>query len=207
MRKNILAAFFILITSSFVMAQTEAPPGVGTPAGAGDTSLADNDIKLRSVELDRIKREAEKSATLRREDGKELNFSIVKDDFEGIQTEHNSIIEAYTKGSEINYPQISKSSNKITEMAVRLRGNVFFKEETAKTDEPTQDEENSYSGKSVRDLIVELDNAIGEVVSNPMWQKLAVVDVEVSKTVEASLVKVIDASGALWLASNKMITK
>jgi hypothetical protein len=40
-----------------------------------------------------------------------------------------------------------------------------------------------------------------------MWQKLAVVDPEVSKVVEASLVKVINASGALWVESTKKTSK
>lgn len=205
MRKTLITAFFMIMASAFVMAQTEAPTGAGAPPGGGDKNLSENDIKLRSVELDRIKREAEKTATLRREDGKELNFSIVKDDFEGIQKEQMSIIEAYTRGEEINYPQISKSSNTITEMAVRLRANVFFAEPSAATVEAKQEGENPYSGKSVRDLIIALDNAIGEVVESPMWQKLAVVDSEMAKTVEASLIDVINASNALWAESNKLI--
>ncbi|NNE66765.1 MAG: hypothetical protein HKN33_09365 [Pyrinomonadaceae bacterium] len=184
------------------IAQTSGEP----PTVADNATPADNNIKLRSVELERIKREAEKNAVLRRDNGKELKFSIVKEDFEGIQKEQSKIVEAYVKNKEIDYKQIKESSNKISEMAVRLRANVFApdaQENDAKDDSP---EVNPFFGKSVRDLIIALDGAIGEVVTSPMWQKLKVVDPKVAVPVEASLVKVIDISGALWLASNKKLS-
>ena len=87
--------------------------------------MSDNNIKLRSVELERIKREAEKTATVRREDGVELNFSIIKNDFEGIQKEQADIIAGYQSGSEIDYKKINNSSGKMTEMAIRLKANLF----------------------------------------------------------------------------------
>lgn len=204
MNKLILFALTVLVTGAYSIVSAQDPPTVSPPAVGDNASPIDNSIKLRSVELERVKRDAEKKATLRRDDGKELKFSIVKDDFEGIQKEQMLIIEAYTKSKEINYKQISKSSNKITEMAVRLRANVFIAEDDWQTDEGTQDDGNPYIGIGLRNLIIDLDNAIGGVVSSPMWQKLAVVDPEVSATVEANLVKVIKASGALWLESNKM---
>ncbi len=204
MKYFLLSASCIFVTGLFIAvnAQTVEPPPV-----ADNATPIDNTIKMRSVELERVKMEAEKSATLRREDGKELKFSLVKNDFEGIQKEQMLIIEAYTMGKEINYPQISKSSDKITEMAIRLRGNVFFTKTKVTKDEASKDPENPYAGKSVRDLIIALDNAIGEVVENPMWQKLAVVDPDTSKSVDESLVKVINASSALWIESRKFISK
>ena len=167
----------------------------------------DNNIKLRSVELERIKREAEKNAVIRRDNGKELKFSVVKEDFEGIQKQQSMIVDAYIKSKEIDYKQINKSSNKISEMAVRLRANVFTPDDSEKESKDESAVKNPYVGKSVRDLIIALDGAIGEVVTSPMWQKLKVVDPKVTAPVEASLVKVIDISGALWLASNKMRNK
>lgn len=204
MKKLLLAVIFVFVSGSYslVAGQQVEPPSVADNA----TPRSDN-IKLRSVELDRIKMEAEKTATLRRENGTELKFSIIKEDFEGMQTEQTAIIAAYTQGASIDYKTISKSSNKITEMAVRLRANVFSPESGGTTEKTDQDEKNPYIGKSVRDLIIELDNAIGDVVSSPMWQKLQVVDPEVSKSVEANVVRVINASNALWIESDKMKKK
>lgn len=203
-KKTTLLAAAILIAGSAIAVLGQDAPTVSTPSIADNASPLDNGIKMRSVELERIKREAEKTATIRRENGKELNFSLIKDDFEGIQKEQLEIVNVYTTSDPINYHNISKHANKITEMAVRLRGNVFEpKAEDTVAEDAQKKESNPFIGKSVRDLIVALDNAIGEVVTHPMWQKLAVIDPEASKSVEASLVKVIDASSALWLESTK----
>jgi hypothetical protein len=213
-RANTLVAIILFAGSlSAVMAQDA--PTVSTPSISDNASPLDNNIKMRSVELERVKRDAEKTAVLRRDNGKELNFSLIKGDFEGIQQSHADLINAYTMGDTINYKTIAASANKITEMAVRLRGNVF---EPKAEDEPgaaadmanegtADSKSNPYLGKTVRDLIVELDNAIGEVVTNPMWQKLAVIDPEVSRVVEARLVKVIETSNALWIESTKKTSK
>ena len=197
----------ILFTGCLYGVVAQEPPPPTTPSIADNASPFDNSIKMRSVELERIKREAEKTATLRRDNGTELKFSLIKEDFEGIQKEQMSIVEAYMNSESIDYKAISKSSNKITEMAVRLRANVFISEQSAIADNVLSEEVNPFVGKSVRDLIVVLDNAIGEVVLSPMWQKLKVVDADVSNAVEASLVNVINASSALWGESDKMKTK
>lgn len=200
MKRILLIAIFIFITGSYSLVSGQVDP----PSIADNATPVNNDIKLRSVELERIKMEAERTATLRRENGTELKFSLIKEDFEGIQTEQMRIITAYTGGSAIDYGKISKSANKITEMAVRLRANVFSPAGGEDAIDGQAEEENPYLGKSVRDLIIELDKAIGEVVTNPMWQQLRVVDPEVSKTVEASLVNVINASNALWIEASEM---
>jgi hypothetical protein len=207
MKKTILLALTVFVIGSFTLVSAQEPTTGAPPSVADNASPADNNIKLRSVELERVRMDAEKTATLRRENGTELKFSIIKEDFEGIQKAQMGIINAYTKGKSVDYKTISESSDRITEMAVRLRANVFKPEVDGKTDEAETKVANPFSGKSVRDLIVALDNAIGDVVSSPMWQKLAVVDPEVSKVVEASLVKVINASGALWVESTKKTSK
>lgn len=202
-KKTNALAIAIVIAGCFSGLQAQEAPTVSTPAVPDNARPLSDNIKLRSVELERIKRDAEKKATLRREDGKELKFALIKEDFEGIQKEQMSIVHVYTTTDPIDYKAIKESSNKITEMAVRLRANVFAPKEEESGDPSTENEENPYTGKSVRDLIVELDNAIGAVVTSPMWQKLAVVDPETSLVVEGSLAKVIMASSALWIEASK----
>jgi hypothetical protein len=209
MRKIILATFLIFIASSFVLAQTGTPVDAGTPAGAGDSNLSDNNIKLRSVELERIKREAEKTATVRREDGVELNFSIIKNDFEGIQKEQADIIAGYQSSSEIDYKKIHNSSGKMTEMAIRLKANLFQSAEDKKVSDKDSEEDKASdtNKKSIRNLIIDLDNAIGDLVTNTMFQNLSVIDPELSKKAQSDLDNIIKLSGELWLESNKMKSK
>lgn len=209
MKKIILATFLMLIASAIVFAQTAAPIDAGTPAGAGDSNLADNDIKLRAVELERIKREAEKTATLRRDDGAELNFSIIKNDFEGIQKEQANVIAGYQASAEIDYDKINESAGKMTEMAIRLKANLFQSDEDKKDSgkKIEKDQAADTKTKSVRSLIIDLDNAIGDLVTNKMFQNLKTIDSELSAKAETDLDKIIKLSGELWLESNKMKSK
>ncbi|HUF04607.1 MAG TPA: hypothetical protein VMM38_10580 [Aridibacter sp.] len=207
MNKGAILIAAILLAGAFFSVPAQGPPEPNTPTVGDNATPSDTNIKMRSVELERVKRDAEKRAVLRQEDGKELNFAVIKEDFEGIQKEHLSIVEAYTVPKEIDYVSISKSADKITEMAIRLKANVFEPGGESGDGEGRGQTENQFVGKSVRDLIVALDNAIGDVVANPMWQKLAVIDPEASEKVRNSLDDVIMASGALWIEAGKMRSK
>lgn len=210
MKKTILAIFLVFIASSFVMAQT-APTDAGTPAGAGDKNMQNNDIKMRSVELDRIKRDADKIALVRREDGIEFNFSIIKNDFEGIQKEQDEIIKAYQQGDKINFAKINESAGKMTEMAIRLKANLFPPNANEKKSNKVKDSQETRSTdkdvKSVRNLIVDLDNMIGSFVTNMMFQNLQIIDPELSRKAGSDLDKIITSSGDLWLESKKIKSK
>jgi hypothetical protein len=207
MKKALILAVVVLAAGSLSAVTAQDAPTVSTPSIADNASPLDNSIKMRSVELERVKREAEKTATIRRDNGKELNFSLIKDDFEGIQMAQMEIVKIYSTSEVIDYKAIASHADKITEMATRLRGNVFESAEKPSDASAARDEKNPYAGKSIRDLIVALDNAIGDVVTAPMWQKLAVIDPESSKVVEENLVKVIEASSALWIESKKKTSK
>jgi len=206
-KKGSLLTIIFIIAGTLVSVSAQEAPTVSQPAVADNAQPFEDGIRMRSVELERIKRDAEKTAVLRRENGKELKFSLIKEDFEGIQMKQMSIVEAYTMKDTIDYKTISKSADDITEMAVRLRANVFEPKEKKESAKPEATEENPYVGKSVRDIIVSLDNAIGEVVTSPMWQNLAVIDPELTVKVEGSIVKVIQASTALWIEASKMNSK
>lgn len=212
MKKSILATLLILITSTFVFTQTAAPTDVGTPAGAGDSNLQNNDVKLRAVELDRIRREANKNAVVRRDDGVELNFSMLKNDFEGIQLEQAKIIKAYQSGDKIDYKSMNGAAAKITEMTIRLKANLFSSNvdpQDSKYDSKDSEVTQSTDAKkkSVRNMIVDLDNAIGELIINTMFQNLKVVNPVLSRKAEKDLDDIIRFSGDLWLESNKMKAK
>lgn len=206
MKKILLTTTLIFISAAFssVFAQQVAPPG------AGDTSLQDNSVKMRSVELDRIKKEANKEATVRREDGVELNFGIIKNDFEGIQKAQDKIVAGYQASKGIDYKQINKSAAEMTEMAIRLKANLFrTNADAAKADKEEEKVKPEIAGKpemekkSIRDLIINLDNAIGSFVSNTMFANLKTVDLELNEKAQTDLDEIIKLSNALWLESKK----
>lgn len=201
--KTVLVIVILAAGSLFAVSAQDAPT-VSTPAVPDNAQPLSDNIKLRSVELERIKRDAEEKAVLRQENGKVLSFSEIKDDFEGMQKQTDLIVGIYQSPGAIDYKSIGKEANEITAMAIRLRGNVFMPDEEEAKKDRSVVEENPYVGKGARDLIIELYNSVGDVVQEPMWQNLQVIDPEASRRTEGNLVKVIQASNALWIATTRM---
>ncbi len=206
----LIALIFSAAIWSGVFAQSNTPP----PA-TGDVDLRDTDVKRRSVEMERIERDAKKgdrktsqANKKAAEDRLAAKFGEIKIDYEQMQLSQDAIVKAYQTGSKIDYAQISKSAQEINKSAARLNSNLFPAEEKdgKKKEEKKKDKSEKQSGqaKSVRDLIVDLDNAIGVFVKSPIFQNLRVVDAEVSKKAERELEKIIELSALLTDEARKM---
>ena len=120
MKKIILSIFVVFTTALFssVFAQRVAPPG------SSDKDLRDNNIRTRSNELERIKRDADKPKTA--ESSTPMNSEIdakypeIKEDYEAIQLSQDAIIKAYSTGEKIDYKQIEAMAEAINKSAKRL---------------------------------------------------------------------------------------
>ncbi|HEX8734598.1 MAG TPA: hypothetical protein VF721_04695 [Pyrinomonadaceae bacterium] len=204
-----VAFLFAFTLSANVRAQVTPPPG------AGDKDLRDTNIKGRSNELERIDREARKDGknskkTEAEEDRLAAKFSEIKEDFETIQTAQAAIVSAYTTGEKISYAQIAQSAAEVNKKAARLKANLFapLKDEKSKEKKSGKKEEKPLSeekpiSKDIRELIVDLDNAVGAVVSSPMFQNLRVIDPKVAEKTKSDLETVIKLSDALKIEAEK----
>jgi len=209
MKKVVLSVLFILAASVFsnVVGQA-APPGVGTPAGAGDKNLGDNAIKTRSVEMERMKKEARQAeAASFAPVNKDIvaRFPQIKEDFEGIQIFQTTIVTAYTTGKAIDYVLIGVSAEGMNKKAKRLDSNLFAassdKEgEKAKANEGPQKTEKT---RTVRELIIDLDKAIGEFVSSPIFGNIRVIEPEVAIKTREDLIRIMQLSDSLNAEAKK----
>ncbi len=199
MKKIILSVFLILAASIF-----STVFGQLAPAGAGDKTLADNDIKLRSVELDRVKRDADKSnassfAPINAEI--KAKFPQIKEDFESVQILQAAIIKAYTTGKTIDYGLIQTSAEAINKKAKRLDANLFSSKLEKKDDKSKEKVEKQ---KSIKELIIGLDNAIGGFISSKIFGNINVIDPEAAIKTRTDLVNILDLSDKLSKETNKM---
>jgi len=209
MKKVVLSVLFILAASVFsnVLGQA-APPGVGTPAGAGDKNLGDNAIKTRSVEMERMKKEARQAeAASFAPVSKDIvaRFPQIKEDFEGIQIFQTTIVNAYTTGKAIDYVLIGVSAEGMNKKAKRLDSNLFAassdKEgEKAKANKDLQKTEKT---RTVRELIIDLDKAIGEFVSSPIFGNIRVIEPEVAIKTREDLIRIMQLSDSLYSEAKK----
>ncbi len=201
MKKNILICFVIFTAAVFsnVTAQQEMP------SGASDKNLGDNNIKMRSVDLERAKRDAEKTnstgANVASVNPKiETKFPQIKEDFEGIQSNQELIVKSYTSGAKVDYKQIKDSADLINKSAKRLDENLF----AVKTEKPKENSKKENKEKSISDLIVDLDNAIGKFAASTMFQNLRLVNPEIAGKTQLDLMKIMQISDLLSKQADKM---
>ncbi|MEP6786871.1 MAG: hypothetical protein ABJB40_00465 [Acidobacteriota bacterium] len=200
----VLLSFFVALAVSNVFGQRE------TPAGAGDKNLAEGDgIKMRSVEMERMKQETRRTeAATFAPINKDIfaRFPQIKEDFEGIQISEAAIITAFTTGKTIDYSLIESSADAINKKAKRLDSNLFAASVEKKAD-PAPDESGKQKiekPKSVRDLIIELDKAIGSFVSSKIFGNIKVIEPEVAINTRTDLLNILKLSEKLSLEAKAL---
>ncbi len=197
MKNFYVLAFGIIITiSSSVFAQQ-----VPTPEPTIEVELRENSIRMRSAELERIKRESAKPKPGKSAQEQEIKFTEIKEDFENIQKLQDGIVRSYTTEKKINYSKISELALGMRNKALRLNANLFG----TKSDEPNVFEDSNNAEKnSVRSLIIELDNAIGLFIGSPIFQNTKIVDRKTSEIAQSNLQRILNLSEALSREADKM---
>lgn len=170
--------FAILLVA--VAAALAAPAQNNAPEVPDNASPRDNNIKMRSVELERVKRESSKDPF---KPGVAVNpkidekFPLIKEDFEGIQIAESAIIKTYTRDQTIDFPLIASSADDINRHAKRLEENLF-KTDPDKVKKAAKNEKKPELPAEIRDVIIALDESIGRLVTSKMFENLRVVDPE-----------------------------
>ena len=117
MKKNGLLVCCVLVFAIDIIAQLPRPaPVIEMDIRSGSS------IKMRSVELERVKRESNKLSV---SDSKEylLKFEEIKEDFENIQKLQSKVVKVYKTGKTVDYKQIGELSAEISKKALRLERN------------------------------------------------------------------------------------
>ncbi|MEK7724023.1 MAG: hypothetical protein AAB336_06730, partial [Acidobacteriota bacterium] len=166
--------------------------GQGTPPAVSDNAnISDNSLKMRSAELEKTKRDETVAAAAKFAPiNKDIvaRFPQIKEDFEGLQMAQAAIITAYTTGKKIDYSLIETSANEILKKAKRLDSNLFSPQTEIIEDDPAKKDEKKQ--KTIRDLIVELDNTIGSFVSSKIFGNIKIIEPEVAIKTRTDLIKI-----------------
>ena len=176
-------------------------PGVPNgSAGKDSRDEYDNGIRLRSIELERIKRESYRAAAAEKvAENRKINYSQIKKDFEMVQKLQNEIVKTYVTGKQINYRRIGELALELNDCAKRLDKNLLLY--TEKTLNKTG--KKNAGSEEVKDLIVILDKLIGKFVANPVFQNLNVIETKNAENAELELQNIIKISELLATQSEK----
>lgn len=186
MSKQIILAFFLLTFS------VAASPAQTKPEQSADNTRDQFfDIKNRSVELERAKREANKSTANTESITK---FPEIKEDFEQIQKINSNIIKLISVETPTNYASVLKFVSEINRRATRLKSNLFPAEPKTKNKQQTADQ-----SPDITTLASELDEAVNNFVHSSIFQNTKLVNSEDSLKAQKDLEAVINFSYALKL--------
>ena len=102
----------------------------------------------------------------------------------------------------IDYNLIATSAESINKKCRRLDSNLFAIQDT-KDDKLTKgaDNEKVSKTKPIRDLIIDLDNAIGSFVSSKIFGNIKVIEPEVAIKTRTDLLSILDLSEKLAIAA------
>jgi len=197
MKNTVWLVFFLLFLVSSISAQFVSPVPVVEAEVRDNTS-----IRMRSIELDRIKREAKKTNSENPGPASVNNFLEIKEDFEKIQKLDSSIITTYKTGKQIQYAKIAAFSSELNQSAARLKENLFSiqNKDQKSLSNDTKTDENKLP-PAVPNLIVELDKTLGDFVNNPIFLDSKKPKIKEKEKAQADLEQVIRLSAALKQAA------
>lgn len=188
-----IVIFFISGFSGSIFAQNV--PGVANGSVAANSrDDYDNGIRIRSIELERIKNESHRSEIAAKSaENRRINYSQIKKDFELVQNLQNEIVKTYVTGKQINYKRIGELASKLNECATRLSVNLALSTEkqTKNTDQKQTEP------KDVSDIIVILDKSIGKFVVNPVFKNLNILETKDAEKAKFDLQNIIYLSDLL----------
>ena len=199
MTKKLLAVMVAFIFGTCLAVRAQLP---NPDAGTVPKSLEADSTRVRSMELERIKRAAAKG-DLPPEAYRRFNFAEIKKDFEQIQLVFDSrIVKTYRSTDPIDYARISDGSEEIMQRASRLKANLF----SEKTKEEKVDSipfDSNRRQEIVKKLIINLNDALKSLVTNPIFRNPGVIDPKDSEKAKTDLDRIVLLSSQLSLAGGK----
>ncbi len=187
MKKFLIAIFLLGASVAATPAQSKADQ---TIANARDEFF---DIKNRSIDMERMKREAYKRTV---SENFTLKFPEIKEDFERIQKINGEILRLTVAKTPTNYSTVLKFVSEVNRRAARLQSNLFPAEpelkKEAKNKQPISDE-----SPDVKTLLAALDESINSFVHSSLFQNINLVNTADSLKAQKDLETIIKVSSRI----------
>lgn len=185
---KLVFAVFLLIIFSAAMTPAQVSPEREVMSGRDQFS----DIKTRSMELERMKRDS-----YRRTGDKDFSqsFPAIKEDFEAIQKINSAIVNLTAAKTAFDFNVVSKMVEQINRRAVRLRSNLFSTEVEIKNTKNKQ--ATVVQPREIKTLLSDLDRYVNRFVHNSIFQNIQVVNSTDSLKAQKDLETLINISNVL----------
>lgn len=152
-----------------------------------------SDIKNRSIEMERMKREANKPTV---EENYTLKFPKIKEDFERMQKINDDLFKLIAAETPLDNSVVSKSVSEINRRAARLRSNLFSTE-TEQKNEAGNKQSSGAESPDLKTQLALLDEFVNKFVHNSIFQNINLVNASDSLKAQKDLETVINISNAI----------
>jgi hypothetical protein len=184
MIKKLLLAIFL-----FAVSAAATPAQINPEKAILNAREQFFDIKNRSIELERMKRDSHKRPVSRDVTRK---FPAIKEDFEQIQKINSDVFKLTSVKTPIDYAVVLKFVSEINRRAIRLKSNLFSAETKMKSKQEIVAEP-----QDIKTLLVDLDKCINSFVHSSIFQNVKLVNSEDSRKAQKDLETVINVSNAI----------
>ena len=182
-----------LLTMIIVLASVVGALAQTADSAAQSAKDKFSDIKNRSNELERMRREAD---TPVKPEGHKIRFPEIKEDFEAIQLNNNEL-QPNAALPNPDCQAISKSAGEIVKHALRLQTNLFAANDKKKSKKKTVQTNENVAPFDLKTRANELEIAIAAFVKSPMFRNIQVVNSEDSQRAQKELENIIKLSAAI----------
>ncbi len=158
------------------------------------------DIKNRSIEMERVKRGANKRTA---SDNSTLKFPEIKEDFEQIQKISSDVFKLTAVKTPTNYAYVLKFVSEINHRAIRLKSNLFSAEPKQKQ-EAKNKQQIVAEQQDIKTLLDALDKSIDNFVHSSIFQNVNIVNSQDSLNAQNDLETVIKISFSIKEKAKKL---
>lgn len=156
------------------------------------------DIKNRSIEMERAKRDAARTP---QSADSTVRFPEIKEDFEEIQKINDEILRLNNGKTALDFAAVSKRAAEINRRAARLKSNLFSAEPKQKKNADPKPP--AAAAPDVKRLLSDLDKAINRFVHSSIFQNIKLVDSRASLDAQNDLEAVIKITSQLKKSAKK----
>lgn len=160
-----------------------------------------SDIKNRSFEMERVKRDANKRIT---SDNSTPKFPMIKEDFEQIQKINSDVLQITDLEKPINYALILKFVSEINQRAVRLKSNLFLAEQKHKKKAKNK-QQIVIETQNLKTFLSDLDKSIKNFANSSIFQNINLVNLQDSLNAQNDLETVIKVSSIIEEIARKLV--
>ena len=125
----------------------------------------------------------------------------INEDFKALQVLNNRLMTEATSQGELNYKSLAKVLSEMGSKASRLKSNLLLPKAEV---EKQKENERALDASGFKEALQAFDKVVTSFATNPIFQKVNVMEVELAKKASLDLVVIIQQSSRLKKAANKL---